>query len=121
MRPRSPASAAWYLQIDSFSDGQVLEHNCEDRSAEGRRSALTRAPSRRDAEAAHLLVEIAALEAERVGRARDVAVEGGERAEDVAALPGVARLEQRLTDAVSARGGDRRSRDVEERQVVGAR
>ena len=50
----------------------------------------------RHAERAHLLVQIAALEAERVGRARDVAVERRQSALDVLALPGVARVEERL-------------------------
>ena len=49
----------------------------------------------RDAVALHLAVEVAALDAERLGRARHVAALGGQHAQDVVLLEALARLEQR--------------------------
>ena len=48
-----------------------------------------------DAEGAHLPIQVAPLDAERVGGARDVALLRGERAEDVVALEPIARVVQR--------------------------
>src|SRR5207249_2346204 len=65
------------------------------RSAVGLRAALFFFAPRRDPEASHFSIEIAALDAEHVGRPRDVALKRRERAEDVFAFPRVARLVQR--------------------------
>src|SRR5262245_46247351 len=53
-------------------------------------------PGRCDAERAHLPIEIAALDAEHVRGARDIALLRGQRAKDVVALEALARRVQGL-------------------------
>ena len=82
----------------------------------GRRFAA--APRRRDPERAHLAIQVAALDVEDLGGARDVALLLGQRAQDVVALEALARLVQRQHRPV--RAGQLAGADdaVEERQVL---
>ena len=78
---------------------------------------LVRPARRRDAERAHLPIEVAALDAEDVGGARHVALLRGQRAQDVVALELVARLVQRRRSAGAVGGrGARPRRRIEERR-----
>src|SRR6185503_3980242 len=72
---------------------------------------------RRDAEGFHLAIEVAALDAEGVGGARDIAVLRGQGAQDVAALELLAGIVQRQRGrAGGLRRGDRAA--VQEREVA---
>ena len=117
------AAAEYYLQIAGFNAGQVLEnkltadsnmrkseigkpeeHSLRDsRSPELPNRRLIRPLLPRGAPARcrglHLSIEVAALDAEHFGRARDVAVLRGQRAQDVVALQG-----SRASSSVSDRG-----------------
>ena len=123
------AAAEYYLQLERFSADQVLENKLAmtmSRSSESPvsagpstfRSSLSaaRLPRRRDAERSHLAIEVAALDAEHLGGARDVALLRGQRAQDVVALEPIARVVQR-----QRRGAGSRPRStiaaVEERQI----
>ena len=74
----------------------------------GRSSSAVTSPRRGDAERAHLAVEIAALDAERLGGARHVALLRGQHPQDVLLLEPVARGVQRQQVAAGRDGHVRR-------------
>ena len=120
------ASAAWFLQLDARSARTRFWRTRLRRRGASKdpgvislfaRLFLVLLP-RRNPEAAHLSIEVAALDAERIGGARDVAVEDRERAQDVLALPGIARRVERL-NVCSPRGLRNHDHHVEKRQVGG--
>ena len=139
------AAAEFYLQLERFGADQVLENKLRTATTEATtarssddlksRSTAIRPSAvasdrllflparRRDAERAHLPVEIAALDAERVGGARDVAVLRGERAQDVVALEALARVVQRQRAARRRvrRGARRRRRGTPGRRARSCR
>ena len=80
-------AAEFYLQLAGFRAEQVLENAAATRLGRVASSIEAFIPrAGRDPEGPHLLVEIAALDAEHVGRARDVALLRGQRLQDVVAL-----------------------------------
>ena len=96
------AAAEYYLQLEGFTPSRCWRTGCGTKQRVDAASLVTRlllrGPrrfARRDAERAHLPIEVAALDAEHFGGARHVAVLLRQRAQDVVALEPIARLVQR--------------------------
>ena len=112
--------AARRLHADQVLENTAPREAAESDAALAFQRLLFGALARRDAERPHLPVQVAALDAEHLRRARHVAVLRGQRAQDVVALEPIARLVQRQHGSTSAGVASPASRPVasEKRQIA---